>query len=109
MWTRPGSDPGDFIKPSYVPQPNRAPEYAPRRDSDPEYRPMGVPKEFVAPDQPERQGEMMPEAPPLPARPRDPLPAGRPKERPGKEDGTEPTREKPDTEKGGEAAPGKGK
>lgn len=85
VWTRPSPDKNDdFIKPSYVPRPSQEPVIQPyRREDAPLYAPTTP--EFKPAELPGKPAEM-PEAPKMPDRPRDPIPAGNPKEKPQRDD-----------------------
>eukprot|EP00877_Chromochloris_zofingiensis_P005598 jgi/Chrzof1/15039/Cz09g24260.t1 len=79
-WTPPRPDKdADFIKPSYVPSPQEPFIQPYRTDPQPLYAPSAP--EFAPPDTPDQNREM-PEAPKMPERRPDPIPAGNPKEKP---------------------------
>ncbi|PNW82094.1 hypothetical protein CHLRE_06g273550v5 [Chlamydomonas reinhardtii] len=102
VWTRPTPDrDADFIKPSYIPTPIQ-PSITPGRQDSPIYAP--VTPEFRPAELPETPKEL-PNAPRLPERRPDDIPAGNPKEKPGQQ-GTPDQREAPPS-KDRESAPKK--
>ncbi|KIY98659.1 hypothetical protein MNEG_9303 [Monoraphidium neglectum] len=91
VWTRPTPDRNeDWVKPSYIPQPQQQPGFAPREEPRPLYSPA---PEFRPAEAPDKQTEM-PEGPKMPERRPDPIPAGNPKEKPS-EGGGDQKREAP--------------
>ncbi|KAJ9534299.1 hypothetical protein QJQ45_007035 [Haematococcus lacustris] len=93
-WSRPMPDrDADFVRPSYVPGPSTYPEMDPRRQQEvqPLYRP---PPEFKPAELPEKSADL-PSGPTMPERRRDDVPAGTPKEKPGKADPDTKPREAP--------------
>ncbi|GLI70305.1 hypothetical protein VaNZ11_015255 [Volvox africanus] len=79
VWTRPTPDrDADFVKPSYIPQPVQ-PSFTPSREDRPLYAPISP--EFRPAELPETPKEL-PNAPKLPERRPDDIPAGNPKEKP---------------------------
>uniref|UniRef100_A0A7R9Z5H1 Uncharacterized protein n=1 Tax=Chlamydomonas euryale TaxID=1486919 RepID=A0A7R9Z5H1_9CHLO len=98
VWSRPEQDrDNDFVKPSYVPKPFTTPIYQPERgdEAKPLYKPP--PSEFRPSEKPERGNKELADPPKMPDRPRDPIPAGPAKEKPGKKGGA-PEREAPPSE-----------
>lgn len=95
-WSRPTPDRDqDWIKPSYVPGPRTQPDVPTFRPDEP--RPLYAPPapEFQPAERPESPAFTPKEMPKMPDRPRDPIPAGNPKERPPGEQESAPAREEP--------------
>ncbi|GBF92835.1 hypothetical protein Rsub_05454 [Raphidocelis subcapitata] len=93
VWTRPTPDRDEnWVRPSYVPQPQQQPMIQPREEPRPLYTPSTP--EFKPAELPDKQSEM-PEGPKMPERRPDPIPAGNPKERPNEGGGKEERREAP--------------